>query len=351
MSRLLKFFILLPALTLLWGFSNSIGATKTFTDVAGLPDVSGWTIPGIEPIIEAREWVGQEKNKAQTKAQRRALKALRGEVERRYGPEAAALVPRDMPLRKMKKVRPSDLSDLGSLAQALDLPELRDVKVPGAGKPGIGGGGGTVSAGATITNGGPRLFNRARAALPSVAVKGRAPKTGYDRSEFGSEWSDSAGSFPWTRNGCDTRNDVLKRDLVNETFAAGTGECKVLTGVLPYEPYTGAKNVKFIAGGDYAYQFDIEHIVALGNAWQTGAQQWSPEKRAAFANAPVNLIAADPSSNRQKGDADAATWLPSNKSFRCAYVSRQTLIKHEYGLWMTQAEKDAVVRILDGCAR
>lgn len=183
--------------------------------------------------------------------------------------------------------------------------------------------------------------------LAQLEVKGRAAKTGYSRSQFGSEWSDSAGKFSWTKNGCDTRNDVLARDLTSTTFKPGTGQCVVLTGVLPFEPYTGDKNRKFDRNGGYATALDIEHIVALGNAWVTGAQKLSPAQRAAFANDPHNLMAADPSLNRQKGDADAATWLPPNKAFRCNYVYQQVRVKRSYDLWVTPAERDAMQRVID----
>jgi hypothetical protein len=187
----------------------------------------------------------------------------------------------------------------------------------------------------------------ALAALDTLPVKGRAPMTGYERAEFGSEWSDAAGNFYYSRNGCDTRNDLLARDLT-QSISEDNG-CVIISGVLRYEPYTGATNVEFVAGGTYEQSFDAEHVVALGNAWATGAQQISPEKRAELANDPDNLFLADPSSNRSKGDADAATWLPSNTSFRCSYVARQIRVKARYDLWVTAAEGEAMRRILGTC--
>jgi hypothetical protein len=95
--------------------------------------------------------------------------------------------------------------------------------------------------------------------------------------------------------------------------------------------------------------FDIDHVVALGNAWATGAFGWPIKKRAALANDPMNLLAVDASANRQKGDGDAATWLPAHKSYRCAYVARQVTVKAKYHLWVTPAEKAATARVLDSC--
>jgi hypothetical protein len=90
-------------------------------------------------------------------------------------------------------------------------------------------------------------------------------------------------------------------------------------------------------------------VVALSDAWQKGAQQLSTEMRTAFANDPLNLLATDGPTNTQKGDGDAATWLPPNKGFRCEYVARQVSVKARYGLWVTQAEHDTSAGILASC--
>jgi hypothetical protein len=163
--------------------------------------------------------------------------------------------------------------------------------------------------------------------------------TGYDRDRFGSAWLDA------DRNGCDTRNDVLNRDLTRKLHKQGTGGCVVLSGVVA-DPYTGT-DIRFERGG--GDEVDIDHVVALGNAWVTGAFRWDIRKRAAFANDPLVLLAVDYRSNRQKGDADAATWLPENTSYRCAYVARQVAVKKKYGLWVTPPEKAAISRTLSRC--
>ncbi len=181
----------------------------------------------------------------------------------------------------------------------------------------------------------------ALAALAAVEVKGRAPRTGYDRDLFGSAWSDV------DRNGCDTRNDMLQRDLTGETFKPGTRDCVVLTGTLA-DPYS-ARTIPFQRGQSTSDDIQIDHVVALSDAWQKGAQQMTADRRRQFANDPLNLLAVDGPLNMQKGDGDAATWLPPNRSYRCPYVARQVAVKATYGLWMTQAEKNAIATILSSC--
>ncbi|MFI2753983.1 HNH endonuclease family protein [Cellulomonas sp. P22] len=180
----------------------------------------------------------------------------------------------------------------------------------------------------------------ARAKLDALPVKGRAPRTGYERSLFGEAWADV------DRNGCDTRNDVLRRDLTDVTFKEGTDGCTVQTGTL-VDPYGGA-TIAF-ERGERSSEVQIDHVVALSDAWQKGAQQWTTEVRTAFANDPANLMAVDGPLNQQKGAGDAATWLPPLKGFRCVYVVRQIRVKAAYGLWVTAAERDAMTRELDRC--
>lgn len=177
--------------------------------------------------------------------------------------------------------------------------------------------------------------------LGSIPIKGRAPKTGYSREEFGPAWADV------DHNGCDTRNDILARDLTDETFKPGTQDCVVASGTFA-DPYTGTV-ISFVRGNTTSTAVQIDHVVALSDAWQKGAQQLSAEERRQLANDPLNLFAADGPANGAKSDSDAATWLPANKAFRCEYVARQTAVKAEYRLWMTQAEHDAVAAVLASC--
>lgn len=181
----------------------------------------------------------------------------------------------------------------------------------------------------------------ALAALAGLPVKGRAPRTGYARGRFGPAWSDT------DRNGCDTRNDVLRRDLAAYTVKNGTHGCVVLRGTL-HDPYTGG-TVVFVRGRATSGRVQVDHVVALSDAWQKGAQQLSAARRTAFANDPLNLLAVDGGVNQGKGDGDAATWLPPRRSFRCAYVARQVEVKQRYGLWVTAAEREAVRRVLGAC--
>jgi hypothetical protein len=173
--------------------------------------------------------------------------------------------------------------------------------------------------------------------LKTLEVKGRAPKSGYSRAQF-PHWSDL------DRNGCDSRNEILKRDLTQIVFKVGTKDCKVLSGVLQ-DPFSN-KLLTFTTAKSVV---DIDHLVALSNAWQTGAAYFDKNIRTQIANDPINLLAVDAKLNRQKGDGDAATWLPPNKSFRCEYVSRQVAVKAKYSLWVTDAEKAAIVRVLSNC--
>ena len=185
----------------------------------------------------------------------------------------------------------------------------------------------------------PRSANRsALAALNTLAVKGRAPKTGYDREQFGGGWT--------SIDGCDTHDRILRRDLLRQRSERGD-KCEIVSGRLA-DPYTAAA-IGYERGG--AVEVDVDHVVALGDAWQKGAQQWTGDERVAFANDPLNLLTVSASANRQKGDGDAATWLPPNKRFRCTYIARQIAVKRRYGAWVTRAERDAMRRVLGACPR
>lgn len=173
-------------------------------------------------------------------------------------------------------------------------------------------------------------------ALNELAVKGRAPKTGYARAQFGDGWA--------SVRGCDTRNIILRRDM---TDAAQNDKCQVVSGTLD-DPYTG-KIIEFTRGAGTSDDVQIDHVVALSDAWQTGAQQLTSDRREQLANDPLELLAVDGPANQQKSDGDAATWLPSNKPFRCQYVARQVAVKKKYALWVTSAEKAAIMRVLASC--
>lgn len=187
----------------------------------------------------------------------------------------------------------------------------------------------------------PSPTNPAREALEELPAKGRAPMTGYSREAFGQRWADT------DRNGCDTRNDVLRRDLTDVALKPGTHGCVVLAGTLA-DPYTGER-IAFQRGPATSQAVQIDHVVAMGNAWVTGAQNLDDLTRQEFANDPLNLLAVSGAANQQKLAGDAATWLPANTRFRCAYVARQVAVKRRYHLWVTPAERDAIARVLRSC--
>jgi Protein of unknown function (DUF1524) len=192
----------------------------------------------------------------------------------------------------------------------------------------------------------PPSSGRALAGLATLPVKGRAPMTGYSRAQFGPAWTDDV-SVAGGHNGCDTRNDILRRDLTMVAVKSGTRGCVVATGVL-HDPYASA-TIHFVRGETTSEAVQIDHVVALGDAWQTGAQQLSLTVRTNLANDPLELLAVSGPANDQKGDADAATWLPPNKGFRCQYVARQVAVKMRYRLWVTPAERAAITRVLVTC--
>jgi hypothetical protein len=175
--------------------------------------------------------------------------------------------------------------------------------------------------------------------LDTLTVQGRGPKTGYSREAFGPRWADV------DRNGCDTRDDVLNRDLVAKVWRPGTHQCVVIAGVLR-DPYTG-RRLAFAKARAEAVQ--IDHVVSLSDAWQKGAAQWDDTRRRAFANDPLNLLAVDGPTNSQKSDGDAATWLPPQRSYRCRFVARQVAVKAKWDLSITRAEHDAITRVLSRC--
>ncbi len=186
-----------------------------------------------------------------------------------------------------------------------------------------------------------RPEGRAMTMLASLPVKGRAPRSGYARNEFGQGWGDL------DRDECDTRNEILRRDLKDAQLKTGS-DCIVASGLLD-DPYSGS-SIQFVRGTDTSSEVQIDHVVSLGDAWQTGAQQLSPQARELLANDPLNLLAVQGRVNTSKGDSDAASWLPPNKSFRCDYVSRQIAVKARYGLWVTPAERDAMQSTLAKCS-
>ena len=181
----------------------------------------------------------------------------------------------------------------------------------------------------------------ALAALDTLPVRPFAVVDGYQRAAFGQRWADV------DRNGCDTRNDVLRRDLVDTTLDPRTHGCVVRTGTL-VDPYTGQR-LPSLRGPATSPDVEIDHVVALAAAWRTGAATWTPQRRERFANDPLNLLATSRAANQGKGGSDAAQWLPPLAAARCPFVARQVAVKQRWALSVTPAERDAVRRVLATC--
>ncbi|MDZ7785880.1 MAG: HNH endonuclease family protein [Candidatus Saccharibacteria bacterium] len=174
-------------------------------------------------------------------------------------------------------------------------------------------------------------------ALGRLAVKNRVSSDDYSREQFGNGWAEGGG--------CDTRNRILRRDL--QEVAVDDDNCTVLSGVLTHDPFT-AREIPFKRGRATSGDIHIEHLVAVSDAWQKGAQELTARQRRDFYNDPLNLIATDSAANVEKGGADAAHWLP-DRAYRCMYVARQIAVKQKYGLWVTQNERSAMERTLHNC--
>ena len=189
----------------------------------------------------------------------------------------------------------------------------------------------------------PAFATKAQDLLALLPIQSIASTRAYSaRAMYGQAWADT------DRNGCDTRNDILKRDLTKVVFVEDS-TCKVESGILAPDPYT-AKTINFQRGPATSSAVQIDHVVSLGDAWLKGAQQLTGAQRMAFANDPLNLQATDGPTDVKKGESDAAAWLPPNKSYRCEYVARQIAVKATYDLWVTQAEHDAMAVVLKDCA-
>jgi hypothetical protein len=186
----------------------------------------------------------------------------------------------------------------------------------------------------------PAWVNTALNRLDAMKVKPAASMSGYSRDQFGPAWADA------NHNGCDTRNDILRRDLKDETFKDAK-HCVVLTGTLR-DPYTG-QTIHFVRGIKTSSAVQIDHVVALADAWRTGAASWKPPRRLAYANDPVVLLAVDGPQNEAKGDDDASEWQPPSP-YKCRYVAKQVAVNTKYTMWVTPAEHDAMQARLTSCS-
>jgi hypothetical protein len=318
--RLWRLFLALPTLMMIWGFANSAGITDSLNSAEGW-NIPSFHVPVLDKIVNPGEQAstvtaaGQKIQDAATKAKDKARKAVHRATHKAKGGPTGTSTATGTP---------------GGAAGGASGPTASDVRDA-----------------EWLTNAQIKTAADDLAALP---IKGKAPMTGYTRSQFGTAWTDD-NDDQWGHNGLDSRNDVLSRDLSDITCktkpAKAAPHCVVATGVF-HDPYTGT-TIDFVRGPNSAV-IQIDHVVPLANAWVTGAQSWTKAKRQDYANDPLVLLSSQGSANEQKSDSDASAWLPSNKAFRASYVARQVLVKVKYGLWVTQAEHDTMASILKAYA-
>ena len=183
-----------------------------------------------------------------------------------------------------------------------------------------------------------------RRKLDALPVKGWDRVQDFKRYRFGERWSDEV-DVEFGHNGCNTRDDILRRDLTQVELRRGT--CLVQRGVL-HDPYSG-ETIEFVRGPETSETVQVDHVVALADAWYKGARAWDDKRRRDFANDPRNLLAVGAKANFDKAFRDAAGWLPANAAFECDFVARQVEVKADYGLWVSSNEKTAMRRVLRNC--
>jgi hypothetical protein len=198
-----------------------------------------------------------------------------------------------------------------------------------------------TAAGASLP---PSRYDVARRQLKDLPVRGWDRTSDFQRSQFGKAWSDDV-NVEFGHNGCNTRDDILRRDLKELVVRPFT--CFAQSGAL-VDPYT-ATVIAFVRGPQTSNSVEIDHVVALADAWYKGARAWDPQRRLDFANDPRNLLAVSPEANFSKAFRDAASWLPPNEAFRCDFVARQIEVKSVYGLWLSAKEKKAMTDVMAGC--
>ncbi len=250
--------------------------------------------------------------------------------------------------RRIRHTAPAVITAVALLAGCEGLPE--------ADSP-AGDGGGSASDGRAVSplenpdGTGPGLApvtgERDRAAavalIEKVTTKGRGPKTGYERDAFGYAWMDTADGVPLARNGCDTRNDLLKLHGENVEFRSGS-DCVVVSMDL-YDPYTG-KDIAWKKAK--AAEVQIDHVVPLSYSWQMGASRWTESKREQLANDALNLLPVEGRANSAKSDSGPASWLPPDKRIRCSYAIRFAQVALKYEMAVTAADKETMLEQCGG---
>jgi hypothetical protein len=181
-------------------------------------------------------------------------------------------------------------------------------------------------------------------------IPARPHRPGYQRGcargqacSFGPAWTDNT-TGPGGHNGCDTRNDILRIQLTQVGYRAGS-RCVVVAGVLR-DPYT-RRTIRFAKAHTAAVQ--IDHLVPLALAWDLGANTWSRSEREAFANDEhLVLLAVSGTANEAKGDSGPASWMPPNRAYRATYAERFVTVLAHYRLAVTAADKTALTHALTG---
>ncbi len=194
-----------------------------------------------------------------------------------------------------------------------------------------------ITVGTGFAGSGMEEYSTAAIVLDTLEVRRASDFVGYNRSNFGEPWSDIDG------NGCDQRNDILARDLMQ---TERNRHCAVLSGSF-IDPYTG-QELAFTRGAHSSQDVPIDHVVALAHAWVSGAMSLTEEERTHLANDPLNLQATGQTPNTNKSSKDASRWLPQ-AGYRCEYVARQVSVKAAYDLWVTPQEKEAMGQVLKTC--
>ncbi|MEU3303394.1 HNH endonuclease family protein [Streptomyces sp. NPDC006678] len=179
----------------------------------------------------------------------------------------------------------------------------------------------------------------ARKLVDELSTKGRGPRTGYDRDEFGYAWMDTADGVPLARNGCDTRNDLMKRDGLDLRFRDGS-DCVVVAMTL-HDPYTG-KTIEWRK--KKAAEVQIDHVIPLSYSWQMGSSRWPESRRRQLANDALNLLPVQGRANSAKSDSGPASWLPPDRGIRCAYAVRFAQVALKYDLPVTDADKRTMLK-------
>lgn len=187
-------------------------------------------------------------------------------------------------------------------------------------------------------------YDQVRASAERLPVTGWDGDTDFRRAAFGEAWSDDV-DVELGHNGCNTRDDILRRDLADLVVRPGT--CLAQSGTL-HDPYGGGV-IAFTRGPDTSPAVQIDHVVSLSDAWYKGAREWDDRRRRDFANDPRNLLAVDGQANFDKAYRDVSGWLPPNAAFRCDFVTRVVEVKAAYGLSVSGKEKRALLDVLDAC--